>query len=115
MTAIATTIPGTLSAASNTTDANGNATVNLTLGNTAGVDSVRASLANGASVILTATATSGAFTNLVMVSGDAQSVTAGATTQAFVIRAVDQFGNSVTGVPITWATTGGGTLSAMTT
>jgi hypothetical protein len=29
-----------------------------------------------------------------------------------VIKVVDQFGNPVTGAPITWAMTGGGTLSA---
>lgn len=106
---------GSVSATSTTTDINGNTSVTWTLGLTAGVDSLVASLNNGVSVTITATAVAGPFSNLALVSGDAQSVTAGTVTAPLVVRAVDANGNPVSGVDVTWATTGGGTLSATTT
>ncbi|HEY9225449.1 MAG TPA: Ig-like domain-containing protein [Gemmatimonadaceae bacterium] len=48
---------GSVSAPSSLTDANGDASVSWTMGPTAGPDSLRASIANGAFVIITATAT----------------------------------------------------------
>ena len=48
---------GSVSAASSQTDVNGNASITWTMGPTASVDSLRASLVTGASVIITATAT----------------------------------------------------------
>lgn len=48
---------GSVSATSTVTDANGFSFVDWTLGNVAGTDSVRASIANGNSVIFTAKAT----------------------------------------------------------
>lgn len=103
---------GTLSASSSTTDANGIATIVWTLPSTPGSYSVTASLANGQSVTFNATAVAATATSLTLVSGNNQSVAHGTVTQAFVIKAVDASGNPVAGVPITWATTGGGTLSA---
>ncbi len=103
---------GTLSSPTSTSDANGLATVNFTLGNTAGTDSVIAVIPNGASVTLTATGTAASFSSLVLFSGDSQTVAAGTVTQPLMVLAIDQFGNAVGGVPITWATTGGGVLSA---
>ncbi len=105
---------GSLTPSSSTSDVDGLATTTWRLGSAVGVDSVRASLANGQSVVFTASATSGTFANLVLVSGDAQSVTAGSATAPLAVRAVDASGNPVVGVPITWTTTGGGTLSVAT-
>lgn len=106
---------GSTSATTTVTDVNGNTSVTWTLGLKAGQDSLVASLANGVSVTITATATAAAFHNLVLVSGDAQSVVAGSTTAPFVVHAVDVHGNSVSGVVVAWTTTGGGTLSSTST
>ncbi len=103
---------GTLGGATSTTDPNGIATMTWTLPTTAGRYTVTASIANGQSVTFNATATAATATSLVLVSGNNQSVAHGTATQAFVVKAVDASGKPVAGVPITWATTGGGTLSA---
>jgi len=105
---------GTLASATSTTDANGITTMIWTLPNTAGSYSATASLANGQLVTFNATATAATrtATSLTLVSGNNQSVAHGTATQAFVIKAVDASGNAVASVPITWAATGGGTLSA---
>jgi hypothetical protein len=103
---------GTVSAATSTTNATGDATTIWTLGNTAGADSLKADLGNGSSVIIAATALAGPFASLSLVSGDAQSVTAGTTTQPLVVKAVDTLGNPVANATVTWAVTGGGVLSA---
>jgi len=103
---------GTLGGATSKTDANGTATMTWTLPSIAGNYTVMASIANGNSVTFNATATVATATSLTLVSGNNQSVAHGTVTQAFVIKAVDAKGNPVAGVPITWATTGGGTLSA---
>ena len=106
---------GTLASATSTTDANGIATMTWTLPNTPGSYSVTASIANAQAAVTfnaTATAATQTATSLTLVSGNNQSVAHGTATQAFVIKAVDAKGNPVSGVPITWATTGGGTLSA---
>jgi adhesin/invasin len=104
-------IGGSVPQASSITDLNGDASIIWTLGNTAGADTLRASLLNGASALITATGTNGAFAALAMVSGDAQTVIAGATTAPFVVKAVDANGNAVAGQTITWVFTGGGTVS----
>jgi hypothetical protein len=58
---------GSVSPTSNRTDVNGDASVTWTMGPTAGADSLRASIASGASVIITATANSA---QIVSVTGD---------------------------------------------
>jgi adhesin/invasin len=104
-----------VSAPTSTSNATGDATIVWTLGATAGENTARAFLANGQSVTFTATGVAGAFASLAMVSGDAQTVTAGAATQPLVVRAVDANGNAVAGVTVTWTSTGGGTLDQTTT
>jgi len=103
---------GTLSAPSSTTDANGMASVTWTLGTVAGVDSLTAQLSNGASAIITATAAPSSVASLTIMSGDNQSVSAGSTTDALVVKAVDQFGNAIPDTGITWSSPSGGSLSA---
>lgn len=106
---------GSTSASTTTTDINGNTSVTWTLGRKVGVDSLVASLANGVSVTITANAVAGPFSNLVLVSGNTQSVAAGTVTAPMIVRAVDANGNPVSGVAVTWTTTGGGTLSSTST
>jgi hypothetical protein len=102
---------GSVDSTTSASDTSGNAAAHWTLGTTTGVDSLRASLANGTSVVLTATANAGAFSSLLLVSGDAQSVTAGSAAQPLVVRTVDRYGNPVAGVTVTWTVTSGdGTL-----
>jgi hypothetical protein len=104
---------GTLSAATATSDVNGIASTVWTLGPIAGVDSLTASLGNGASVVLTATGTAAAFANLVLISGDGQSVLAGTPTAPMVVKAVDANGNAIAGATVTW-TASAGTLNNAT-
>jgi hypothetical protein len=104
---------GALSASSSTTDSNGNATVVWTLGTIAGTDSLKASLASGAVAFVTATATAGAATQILITSGGTQTVAAGSTTAPFVMEVADQFANPIANATVAWTTTGG-TLSATT-
>lgn len=103
---------GTLSTQSSTTDASGDASVVWTLGTSAGLDSLTASLPNGTTAVITATAAAGGVSALNIASGDAQVVAAGSTTLPLVVRAIDQFGNPVANANITWSAVGGGSLSA---
>ena len=103
---------GSVSAASSTTSSTGDATVTWTLGSTSGLDSLKASIASGASVTLTATANAAAMATLTVISGSGQSVPAGSATQPLVVKVTDQFGNPVANAPVNWTVAGGGTLSA---
>ena len=82
------------------------------MGTTAGVDSLVVALPTGPTVTITATAAAAGLATLSIVSGDAQTVAAGSTTAPLVVKASDQFGNAVANANITWATAGGGMLSA---
>lgn len=107
-----TTGSGSVSAKTSTTDANGNASVTWTLGDTARVDSLTATAGTG-SVNFAATATSGTGVTLSKVSADSTKVVAGASA-LLSVRLVDSFGNPVPGVTINWTVTGGGSLSEPT-
>jgi Bacterial Ig-like domain (group 1) len=96
------------------TDANGDASTVWTLGSIAGVDTLEATIASGASVKIGALATAGAMTALVYVNGNGQSIVSGTTSAPLVVQANDIFGNPVANATINWATSGG-TLSAATT
>ena len=99
------TTGGTLSAPSSTTDANGRASVRLTLPNTAGSVTVTASVARLTNVLFTATATERLVaTTLQIVSGNNQSAEVGSRlTNPLVVRVLDQNGNALSGVQITFA------------
>lgn len=109
---------GALSATVTTTDAQGSASVLLTLGPTAAgdIDSVTASADGlaGSPLLFTASATAGPPARLSLVSGDGQTGSAGDTLPArLVVVAQDQFGNPTGGVPVAWTVTaGGGALSS---
>lgn len=102
---------GSLSAANATTDASGLAETLLTLGVTAGTNTVTASATGlaGSPSTFTATGTAGPATQIVLTSGSGQSAPAGATLLApFVATVSDANGNPVSGVNVAWAVTGGG-------
>src|SRR5439155_1091769 len=106
---------GTLSAASATTGATGQAQTMLTLGKTAGANTVTASGTGltGSPLLFTATGTAGPAARPALVSGNNQTGAAGAALAPFVVIAKDSGGNPVAGVSVAWAVTaGGGRLSA---
>ena len=106
---------GSVSSATSLTDANGNASVIWTMGPTVGVDSLRATIGSGASVIITATAQAGVISSTIQkTSGDAQSIAAGSTSAPMVVTILDLAGNPVANATVTWAASGG-VLSATTT
>ena len=108
-----TTTGGTLSTASATTGANGQASTSLTLPNTAGEYTVTASVTGLTDVIFTATASAVPLvaTTLEIVSGDSQSgVVSTALANDLVVRVLDQNNNAFSGSTVTFSTTGG-TLS----
>ncbi|HEV8449105.1 MAG TPA: Ig-like domain-containing protein [Gemmatimonadaceae bacterium] len=101
---------GSVSTASSLTNANGDATVLWTLGTAVGLDSLTASIATGASVTITATATAAGST-IAVISGDNQSVTAGTNSAPLVVKISNANGTGIAGATVTW-TTDSGALSA---
>ena len=107
---------GSVSAATSTTDVNGNASVIWTLGPTPGTNTLRASIATGASADITATGVAGPVAaGMSIVSGNNQAIALGATSAPLVVHIADAAGNPVAGVTVTWTTTGGALSAASTT
>jgi subtilisin family serine protease len=110
---------GSLSAATVTTNAAGRAAVAWTIGTAAGPssDSAAASVTGlaGSPVVFGANATPGPASALNRVAGNNQTGTAGtALVDSLVAEARDQFGNPVSGAPVTWLASAGGSFSAST-
>ena len=101
---------GSVPQASSLTDLNGDASTVWILGNTAGADTLKASLPSGATALIAATGTAGAFASLTTESGDGQTVAAGSMTAPLVVRAADANGNAVAGQTVTWVYTGNGVV-----
>ena len=106
---------GSVDAASALTGADGRASVVWTLGTAAGADSLLVNTVEGVSTYITATAIAGEAAALNKVSGDEQIVAPGASTDPFIVKAVDQYGNAVAGVTVSWISVSGGFLSANST
>ena len=106
---------GTLSATTDTTDADGRASTTLTLGRQPGPNTVEATVDGLEPVTFTATGLAVART-LEKVSGDEQAGPAGAAlAEPLVVRVQDQNGAPLAGATVDFAVTaGGGTLSATT-
>ena len=106
---------GTLSATTDTTDADGRASTTLTLGPQPGPNSVEATVDGLEPVTFTATGLAVART-LDKVSGDEQEGAAGAaSSEPFVVEVRDQNGSPLVGATVTFAVTAAsGTLSATT-
>ena len=101
---------GFLTVTSVTTDAQGRASSAWTLGTTAGVQQVKASIVGvtGGDATFSATANPGPATELLMVSGDEQVASKGtALASPVVVRLVDEFTNGVPGRTVAFAVTGG--------
>jgi len=106
---------GAVSSTSVTTDANGLAQVNWTLGTVAGADSLTAT-AGTLTTVIVATAAAGAATNVAVVSGNDQTATAGSTlSSALTVKVTDAFGNAVSNASVQWSDDAGGTFSTTTT
>lgn len=109
---------GSLSAATVTTDAQGNASVIWTLGTTAGSGNNTATASagglSGSPVAFTASANPGPPSQITVVSGNDQTGTvAQALPQPLVVLVRDQFNNPAGGTTVAWAVAlGGGSLSA---
>ena len=102
---------GSITGGSQTSDADGIATVgSWTLGTTAGANTLSASAAGvAAPAIITATGLTGTATAVELLAGDAQSDSVAATLPtAYVVRVVDSNLNGVEGIPVSWEVTGGG-------
>jgi adhesin/invasin len=96
---------------SSTTNSAGIASATRVLGTVAGAQGATATVAGlgGSPVAFSATAMHGAATTILKFAGDNQSATAGAAVAIPpTARVVDQFGNSVPGVNVTFVATGGG-------
>jgi len=102
---------GSVSSPTSTTNASGDASVIWTLGTLAGTDSLTASLANGVSVLITAVATAGQFTNLVINSPNPQTIST-SSPAPLVVKAVDANGNPVAGVTVGFTPSPAASLSA---
>lgn len=109
---------GALGSASSTTDAQGVGTTTWTLGQTAGAQAARATVAgaSGSPVGFTATATAGAAATIAVAGGNNQSATINAAlANPLAVRITDAFGNGVPGVTVAWeVTSGGGAVGAPT-
>jgi len=95
--------------ASSTTDVDGVATADWTLGNTSGPVTATATLAGagGSPVTFTATADPDAPAELSIAGGDGQQGAVNSTLPALQAKVADQFGNGVPGVTVTWTVTSG--------
>jgi hypothetical protein len=96
---------GKVSSETSTTDANGNASVLWTIGDTAGFNTLSIT-AFDASTVYHATGTAGAPSTLVRVSADSSTVVAGASLPISV-RATDPLGNGSGGATIQWSASSG--------
>ena len=109
---------GSLSAASGSTDGAGQVSTNWTLGTGAGAQSVEARVTSNANIstTFTATATADVPDSIFAASGDGQTgLVDTPLADSLSARVVDQFGNGVSGVSVTWdVTAGGGVIAAGT-
>lgn len=107
---------GTLANQSTTTDAEGKATAIWTLGTTAGAQTFTVT-AQGVSapITITATAAAGAAADISVNAGDTQSGGVNtALASPLVVKVVDEHGNGVAGVTVTWTTSSNGTFATAT-
>ncbi len=105
----ATTGGGTLATPTVTTNAQGQAQTNFTLGNTAGTQTVTATV-NGVTTpaSFTFTGTAAVASSIVVVSGNNQTgAVSTALAQPFTIEVRDAFGNRISGAAVTWTTSAG--------
>lgn len=109
---------GNLTGSSSVTDAAGLASVEWTLGNTAGLNQAGALFPGLASVTFTGHASPGPPSALAIVNGNAQTAAVGTTLpQALIVRLIDTFGNAIANATVNFNVASGGgsvTPSAIT-
>jgi Bacterial Ig-like domain (group 1) len=106
---------GALDAATTTTDANGLAKAVYTAGTTAGPVTITATASTLTPASFTVTVNPDQPAAITMVGGDQQNAPAGQLlAQPLVVKVVDQYGNPIAGVTVSWSTNEG-TLSAAST
>jgi adhesin/invasin len=105
---------GTLASPSSLTNADGVATVNWTLGTTAGPQRLRAAVSDDAAVTIAVDVAASSPRTLSVFAGNGQTIARGGTSELLAVVVRDQYGNPVGNVPISWSTTGG-TLSDRST
>lgn len=105
---------GAVSGATSTSDADGLAKINATLGSTAGDNTFTATVSGLTGSPVTFTATAKPAAKLIIVSGDGQTGTAGtALANPLIVQVTDGYGNPVSGIEVAWSVTaGGGSVSA---
>ena len=109
------TASGSVSATQLTTDVNGQVTVTWTLGTVAGTDTLAAQVGSLPVLDVLATATPGAPASVVVVSGDNQSAAAGTPlASALTVKVVDQYGNAVPNVTVTFSDDANATFASAT-
>jgi hypothetical protein len=109
---------GTVSAESNFTNADGQASVTRTLGPTAGPQTTRADAGQlqGSPITFTHTATAGNAAGITKVDGDNQSGPPGAQLAPLIVEVRDELGNLIPNRDVTWVVgMGGGTVSPVNT
>jgi adhesin/invasin len=106
---------GSTSFASSTTDSSGMASVWWTLDTIAKPDSLRASIPSGDAMLVIAMARHGTASAATKISGDSQTVALGDSSEPFIVKLADRYGNPISGAGVGWIVNGGGTLSALTT
>ena len=99
---------GTLAPTTGTTDANGRAATQWTLGATPGTNSAQAIVSGVGQAVFTAVAAAGTASDIRIVSGDDQTGQAGGgLASPLVVQVLDDGDNPVSGVPVTWTVESG--------
>ncbi|HSL71813.1 MAG TPA: hypothetical protein VK864_16315 [Longimicrobiales bacterium] len=99
---------GSVNPASATTDANGIASTNWTLGNTVGAHTLTATAGNGVAATVTATVTAARAATVSVAAGDEQTAPiGGAVPIPPSVRVADAFGNLVANVPVSFSVLSG--------
>jgi hypothetical protein len=106
---------GSTDVSSSTSDSTGLAAVHWTLDTTAKLDTIQASLSPAMTLTATATGRPGSPAIATKISGDAQTVAAGATSQPFVVKLTDRYGNPIPNFTVAWAPAGFGTIAEIAT
>lgn len=104
-------LAGTVVPGGNTTDASGHAAATWTLGQSSGTHTSSATVSGITPAEFTAVARAGPVTSISVVAGGGQSATAGSGLPSLVeVHATDRFGNSASGVTVTFSASNGGSF-----
>ena len=115
VTVTAGTASGSVPAAQLTTDANGQVTTTWTLGTVAGTDTLNVQAGSLSAVQVLATASADAAANISVTAGDQQTGAVGSVlTTPLTVKVVDQYGNAVPNVTVTFSDDASGSLAATT-